>query len=94
MARWILFRDMGERRIPCEVARCEAPDLGRAVEVLARFAGDRAQIAAWPPVRPKREPSFYVQSAASVAEDAASRRLLARPLPELVHERRRPEKSA
>lgn len=93
MARWILFRDMGERRIPCEVARCEAPDLGRAVEVLARFAGDRAQIAAWPPVQPTREPCFYVQSAASVAEDAASRRSLARPIPEIPHARPRLETS-
>ncbi|MBK6458901.1 MAG: hypothetical protein IPF87_22940 [Gemmatimonadetes bacterium] len=89
MARWILFRDLGAHRPPCELARCEAPDWARAVDALARFAGDRSHIEGVSPSRGRRVRAFFVRSVVSLAEDAAARRLLARPFTMITHAPRR-----
>lgn len=79
MARWILFRDVGTTRVPCEVARCLATDWQSAVVRLAPFAQGRERIALGPRTPPTKERPFYVQSVVSALEDAPARRLLARP---------------
>lgn len=79
MARWILFRDMGPLRRPCEVARCDAPDRRSARLRLAHFARGVEHISSSSmPTFARREP-FFVQSAVSVQHDLGAARLRARP---------------
>lgn len=79
MARWILFRDVGAGRAPCEVARCEAVDWQSAAERLARYANGRDCISLAPHAAPTTARPFYVQSVVSVSCDAHAHRLRARP---------------
>lgn len=82
MARWILFRDLGADRTPCEIARCEAIDWASACAQLAAHANGAHRIARGPTHPPTKARPFYVQSAASHALDAPARRLRATPLPD------------
>lgn len=79
MARWILFRDRGAGRRPCEIARCRAADWREALHVLAPHALGADAVATPGLTRSGLARPFFLQSVASHAHEAPAQRLRARP---------------